>query len=88
MPCQLRFFVIPIIIYRLDNEAKRRADAVDVLIHDLLHDSRLARIVQPPAQLLSYGMTISNRRNAYNINILISLSLRRAFRKIDSIVSN
>lgn len=38
---------LPFIVNRLDNESKGWADSVDVLAHDLLDDSRLARIVEP-----------------------------------------
>jgi len=37
----------------LDNETQRRTDRVDVLIHNPLHNSRLARIVKAPVWIRS-----------------------------------
>ena len=39
---------LPIVVYRLDDEAKGRADAIDVLAHDPLDDSGLAGVVKAP----------------------------------------
>lgn len=36
----------PLIVNRLDDEAEGRADSIDVLAHNLLHDGGLAGIVQ------------------------------------------
>lgn len=41
---------VPFIVYRLDDKAQGRADGVDVLAHDPLHDCGLARIVQSPGR--------------------------------------
>lgn len=46
---------IPIVVNRLDDEPKRWADAVDVLIHNLLYDGRLARIVETPGTVSLCG---------------------------------
>ena len=47
---------IPVVLDRLDDEAERRADAVDVLAHDLLHNSRLSCIVQAPCLVSSQSL--------------------------------
>lgn len=42
---------LPIVLDRLDNEAKGWRYAVYVLAHNALDDGRLAAVVQPPMQL-------------------------------------
>ena len=42
---------LPLNVDGLDNETQRRADRVNVLIHDPLHNSRLARIVKAPVRV-------------------------------------
>ena len=37
---------IPVVLYRLDDEAQCWADTVHVLVHDLLHNGCLSCIVQ------------------------------------------
>lgn len=39
---------VPAVVDGLYYETKRWTDAVDIFIHDLLHDSRLSCIVQAP----------------------------------------
>lgn len=79
-------FLLPIVLDRLDDKSKSRADTVYVLVHDLLHNGSLACIVQTPgsSQQHSFFQTCMCYKS-YSIKILISLSFKRAFRKIDSI---
>lgn len=37
---------IPVIVNRLDDEAERWTDSIDILLHDPLDNRRLSRIVQ------------------------------------------
>lgn len=42
---------IPVILDCLDNKSQSWADAVHVFVHDLLHNRRLSRIVETPAEV-------------------------------------
>lgn len=42
---------LPLVVYGLDDEAQGWTDAVDVFIHDSLHDCGLAAIVQTTIRL-------------------------------------
>lgn len=48
----------PFIVDGLDDEAQRGTDAVDILIHDLLHNRSLSSIVQSPALFISYLLSL------------------------------
>jgi len=74
---------LPIVIDGLDDESERGADSIDIFIHDLLDYCGFASIVQTPSQRQLEPFT--HLRLTYSIKILISLSLRRAFRRIDNI---
>lgn len=76
--------LVPIIFDRFDDKAESRAHAVHVFVHDFLHDGGLSCIVQAPMQ--SAYIATRQVQRTYNINILISLSFKRAFRRIDSIL--
>jgi hypothetical protein len=76
---------IPVIFDCLDDETKSRADTVDVFIHDLLHDRSLSCIVKP-----TNAISRKHRKRilgTHSISIRISLSFRRALRRIESILS-
>lgn len=55
--------LIPFIVYGLDNEAQSWADCVDILAHDLLHDSSLACIVQASFWSISIVLYLGIREN-------------------------
>ena len=76
---------MPSIIDSLDNEAKGWADTVHVLVHNLLDNGCLSRIVQATVQSIS-KQAIVVTRIVYSMRILISLSFNLAFLKIDSIL--
>lgn len=73
----------PVVLNSLDDEAQSRTDAVYVLLHNLLYNRRLSRVVQ--ATLPSARLCRRPLLDTYSINILISLSFSRALRSIDSI---
>jgi hypothetical protein len=76
----------PFVVDGLDDEAKGRADGVDILAHDLFHNGCFSRIVQPTETMWSVQSWVGNEKRFTNsIRIRSSLSLSRAFRKIDSI---
>lgn len=74
-------------INRLYDESKSRANSVDVFIHDSFYNRGFACIIQSPCSSTSARQENSAILIArtYSINILISLSFRRAFLKIDNI---
>lgn len=80
---------IPLVVNGLDDKPQRGADGVHILAHDLLDDGRLARIVKSSASLVpdaSVPETACRRGDgSHSIKILSSLSLSRAFRRIDNI---
>jgi hypothetical protein len=76
--------LVPAIFYRLDDEAECRADAIHVFVHNLLYDGRLSGIVQSPMQ--SAFATANKSKSTHSIKIRISLSFKRAFRSMDSIL--
>lgn len=79
----------PLIVYRLDDEAESRANGVDVLAHDLLYDSCLARIVQTTILSRQHPHRVKmlvRGQEMYSINILSSLSFNLAFLSMESIV--
>ena len=72
----------------LDDEAKSRTRIVDVLLHDLLHDCRLPSIIK--SAISESTKNVAWQRSSLgtdSIRIRISLSLRRAFRRIESMVA-
>jgi len=83
MRCEHYKACLPIIIDGLDDETERRTDSVDIFIHNLLDYRGFASIIQTPLhhQLELY----THLQLTHSIRILISLSLRRAFRRIDNI---
>ena len=75
---------IPVVLDRLDDESERRADTVDILVHDLLHNGRLSRVVQTPDAV---SPQVDRQFVAtHSMRMRISLSFRRAFRNIESIL--
>jgi hypothetical protein len=77
---------VPIVFDSLDDEAKCRADAVHIFVHDLLYDCCLACVVQTPSMQSAFAFARHTEGQTYNIRIRISLSFSRAFRNIDSIM--
>lgn len=59
----LRVCFIPSVVNGLDDEAKCRAHAMDVFMHDLLHDCRLACIVQSSSKASVLVVTTTVRRD-------------------------
>lgn len=51
---------LPVVFNCFDDEAKSRADSVDILVHHLLHYGSLACIVESP---FSESVTLSYRWN-------------------------
>lgn len=78
---------LPLVVNRLDDEAERRADFIDILVHNLPDDGSLACVVQATTFNSANHLTQPPRRT-HSIRILISLSFRRAFLKIESILGN
>jgi hypothetical protein len=76
---------LPVVFNRLDDEAQSWTDTVHVLVHDLLDDGCLSSIVQAPTSSQQRHLDTSKSWELHSINIRISLSFRRAFRKIDNI---
>lgn len=74
---------LPIIFNGFDDKPQGRTDTVHVFIHDFLDDRGLPGIVQPAARRQNQACRLS--LVTHSIRIRISLSLRRAFRRIDSI---
>lgn len=74
----------PSIVYRLDDEPKCWANIIDVLIQEFLDYGRFASIVQSSA--VNQHTNRSNRAATHSINTRISLSFRRALRRMESIV--
>lgn len=68
---------------RLNDETERWTNSIDILLHDPLNNRRLSRIVQAS---VSVSSNMSCPISTCNMSILISLSLSRAFLKIDSIM--
>lgn len=81
-------FDIPFVVDGLNDKPQCWADRIDVLVHDLLDYSCFARIVKASAfrQLSFPSSLFPAKLVSYSIKILSSLSLRRAFRRIDSIL--
>lgn len=78
---------LPFILDRLDDEAQRGTDFVDIFIHNLLHNSSFPSIVKAPSPVSCFSHR-RLRQLPYSIKMRISLSLRRAFLSIDSIFGN
>ncbi len=48
---------IPVVVNRLDDEAERWTDSIDILLHDPLDNRRLSRIVQASVPVSSTSQT-------------------------------
>lgn len=60
----------PVVVYRLDNEAQRRAYCADVFVENILYNRRLSGIVQSPAPRVrpvaaNGAVTDSQHQNAH-----------------------
>jgi hypothetical protein len=55
---------LPLVFNSLDDKAERRADAIHILVHDLLDDGRLSRIIQPPSQQSVRQTVVSGLSNS------------------------
>jgi hypothetical protein len=76
---------LPVVFNCLDDEAQSWTDTVHILIHNSLDDGCLSSVVQTPTLCQRRHRETSKSWELHSINIRISLSFRRAFRKIDSI---
>lgn len=77
---------VPFVINSLDNESQGWTNGIHIFIHQLLDNGSLSGIVQPSSTILAVVSFAAQLKYPYNISILISLSFKRALRRIDSIL--
>jgi hypothetical protein len=78
---------IPFVLNGLYYEAKGWADGVYILVHNSLDDGGLSSIVKTSASVIRFLSRLGKRMRSHSIRMRISLSLRRALRKIESILA-
>lgn len=76
---------LPSEINGFDDKSQCRTHRGDILVHNLLDNGRFPGIIQAPI-LQSLAEDFQRLRPPYSIKTRISLSFRRAFRRIDSMV--
>lgn len=76
----------PVIVDRFNDEAESGGDRIDVFAHDVLHYRSFTAVVE---STIRWSASRNPRlfKSTYSINIRISLSLRRALRSIDNMLT-
>lgn len=77
----------PFVVYGFDDEPECGAHGMNVFIHDLLDYGRFPCVIQSTLTSSVSASLSQGTQSSYSINILISLSFKRAFRRMESIVT-